>query len=685
MATIIGSINNDNLIGDIDDDTIYGLEGNDTLNGGDGIDTLIGGLGGDTYYINDLSDVITENLNEGIDNIHVLINTVGGNYTLGANIEIARLDSVVAYDLTGNALNNNLYGNAFANTLYGLEGQDYLDGGTGNDTLIGGLGDDTYIIDVLTDVVTETSTLTTEMDLVYVQIATANGTYTLGANVESAYLQSAVAYNLTGNALDNILFGNAFANTLYGLDGQDYLYGSGGIDTMIGGLGNDTYHIDDLNEIVTENLNQGLDVVVVNIATVNGTYTLAANVENAKFNNQIAYNLTGNALANNLMGNSNSNILNGLAGSDTMSGGLGNDIYIIDVLTDYVDETSTLATEIDLVNVAIATVNGTYTLFVNVENATLINTVAYNLTGNVLDNVLTGNAAANILNGSTGADTMTGGLGNDTYKVDNALDVINETSALATEIDTVESSISYVLGSNLEKLTLAAGVTNINATGNTLANTLTGNGGSNILDGLTGNDTMIGGLGNDIYTIDVLTDVVTETSTLATEIDLVNVAIATVNGTYTLGTNVENATLINTVAYNLTGNTLANTLTGNAEANILTGGAGKDTLTGNLGADIFDFNASTESVVGVGRDVIVDFSNAQGDKIDLSTIDANTLLAADQAFVATILTTGAFTAAGQLRLVGDILSGNTDSNFATSEFEIQLTGVSSLTSLDFVL
>ena len=108
-------------------------------------------------------------------------------------------------------------------------------------------------------------------------------------------------------------------------------------------------------------------------------------------------------------------------------------------------------------------------------------------------------------------------------------------------------------------------------------------------------------------------------------------------------------------------------------------------MTGGLDADTFDFNALLESVVGVNRDVITDFSSVQLDKIDLSTIDANSTLAGDQAFAAAILSSGAFTAEGQLRLVGNILSGNTDSNFATSEFEIQVTGVTTLTGADFIL
>lgn len=220
-------------------------------------------------------------------------------------------------------------------------------------------------------------------------------------------------------------------------------------------------------------------------------------------------------------------------------------------------------------------------------------------------------------------------------------------------------------------------------TGTTGNDSLVGGAGHDTINGAAGSDTMVGGLGNDTYTIDVFTDVITEKWNEGT--DLVNVAIAKKNGSYTLAANVENATLTNTVAYDLTGNALNNLLIGNDAKNTLTGAAGTDVLTGGLGADTFDFNAILESLVGTSRDIITDFSRVQTDKIDLSTIDANSTLANDQAFLATILTSGAFTAAGQLRLVGDILSGNTDSNFATSEFKIQLTGVTSLAGTDFIL
>src|SRR5829696_2330763 len=47
-----------------------------------------------------------------------------------------------------------------------------------------------------------------------------------------------------------------------------------------------------------------------------------------------------------------------------------------------------------------------------------------------------------VLDGRAGTDTMNGGLGNDTYVVDNAGDIVVESSTVATQIDTVNSSVT---------------------------------------------------------------------------------------------------------------------------------------------------------------------------------------------------------------------------------------------------
>jgi Ca2+-binding RTX toxin-like protein len=73
------------------------------------------------------------------------------------------------------------------------------------------------------------------------------------------------------------------------------------------------------------------------------------------------------------------------------------------------------------------------------------------------------------------------------------------TSTIATELDFVQSSLTYTLGSNLENPTLT-GPSAVNGTGNPLNNTITGNGADNYLSSGAGNDSLIGGAGNDTMT-----------------------------------------------------------------------------------------------------------------------------------------------------------------------------------------
>src|SRR5262249_36273991 len=66
-------------------------------------------------------------------------------------------------------------------------------------------------------------------------------------------------------------------------------------------------------------------------------------------------------------------------------------------------------------------------------------------------------------------------------------------------LDTVESSVSHILGAEVENLTLT-GAGAINGTGNALANMIVGNTGANILSGGAENDTLDGVKGPDKLT-----------------------------------------------------------------------------------------------------------------------------------------------------------------------------------------
>lgn len=137
----------------------------------------------------------------------------------------------------------------------------------------------------------------------------------------------------------------------------------------------------------------------------------------------------------------------------------------------------------------------------NVPFTAIVPLSPYAVSGSTTAITLTGNALANTITGGTGNDTLNGGLGNDTYLIDNLGDTATETSTLLTEIDTVQSSISHILGLNIENLTFT-GSGNIDGTGNLLDNILTGNSGSNILDGGAGVDMLYGGAGADTLIYD---------------------------------------------------------------------------------------------------------------------------------------------------------------------------------------
>lgn len=299
--------------------------------------------------------------------------------------------------------------------------------------------------------------------------------------------------------------------------------------------------------------------------------------------------LAGNDL---LIGGDGHDFLDGGVGTDVMQGGTGNDTYMVDMPGDGVTE---LANEgVDTVESSI-----TYALGANVENLTLVGTAAINGTGNALNNVLMGNSANNTLNGGNGhdrldgrlgSDVMIGGAGDDMYVVNQAGDVVTEQAGQGS--DTVESSITYTLGPNVEHLTLT-GLGNINGTGNTANNVLLGNSGNNTLDAGSGDDTLDGGSGYDALFGEsgndrLLGGLGDDYLSAGSGNDLLNGG----QGSDVLDGGSGDDQLL--------GDTGNDQLIGGSGADQFTGGLGNDLLVGNSGNDTYNFSR------GDGQDTILD-------------------------------------------------------------------------------
>ena len=230
---------------------------------------------------------------------------------------------------------------------------------------------------------------------------------------------------------------------------------------------------------------------------------------------------TGTAGIDTLTGTAGDDLLNGLGRVDSMDGGDGSDIYVItgssehkaaeihDTGTSGTDEIRFTAAKTDTLKIfagdtgvelvvigtgtdSVADSSGALALSIDASKAANGLTII----GNAGVNKLTGTAFADVIDGGVGADKMAGGTGDDAYIVDNARDAITEKTGAGT--DTAMASVSYVLATNVENVTLT-GTGNIDGKGNTAANVIIGNAGNNTLLGGLGNDTLTGGAGADNF------------------------------------------------------------------------------------------------------------------------------------------------------------------------------------------
>lgn len=305
---------------------------------------------------------------------------------------------------------SNFVGTSGNDNLTGGAGNDFMDGGSGADTMAGQAGDDVYLVDNANDVVVESPGQGSDRINSLIN-------YTLPANVENLWLVGVADSSGVGNELDNSLWGDGGSNLLTGLAGNDFIDGGAGADTLLGGSGNDSYWVDDVGDVVTENADEGLDTV--NSALI--SFALGVNLENLTLKSgSAAANGNGNGLNNDIVGNENNNVLaggagndtlDGGAGADTLSGGTGDDTCRVDNAGDVVTENADEGLDTVISTLA------SYALAANVENLRLgahyFTPEDLGGTGNGLNNSLWGNQGNNALDGAGGADTLIGGDGND--------------------------------------------------------------------------------------------------------------------------------------------------------------------------------------------------------------------------------------------------------------------------------
>jgi Ca2+-binding RTX toxin-like protein len=446
--------------------------------------------------------------------------------------------------------------------------------------------------------------------------------------------------------------------------------------------------------------------------------------------------LGGGAGSDSLIGAGGIDSLAGAAGADSLKGGSGKDTLDggagID-RADYSDGAAAVSVTLAASSFANVSVGGAAEDRIrNIEDV-IGGAGNDKLTGDRLANGLIGGAGNDSLAGAQGADALIGGAGRDTLGGGAGSDALDGGTGLDTaDYSDKTTAISVTLKGtglasvsvggtvedrvkNIENLTGGAG--NDSLGGDGLANRLAGAAGSDTLSGGAGIDSLASGLGNDSLKGGIADDTLdggagTDTASYSDKPAALSVKLAgaTLVHVYAGGMiedhirNVENV-LGGAASDTLEGDSRANgfagglghdSLSGGAGKDDLSGGAGNDTLAGGLGADLlngaagadrFDFDAIAETPINASRDTVSDFSHAEGDRIDLSTIDAKTTVAGNQAF--SFVGTGAFTHhAGELRLIvqgaNGIVAGDVDGDGA-ADFHIFLSGVSSLMAGDFLL
>ena len=488
------------------DDILSGLDGNDHLGGSGGSDTLLGGNGNDTITAQGTFDMSYNG-------------TAGGRDVIDGGAGDDFIEDI-AFPFGAPALGND--------ALF------KLDGGTGFDTL------SVDFSNQISAIVWNSATPS--------NFAFADGSY--ARNFEQLRLF------VSG-------FGNDVITQLGRVNNQFYL-GSGD-DTVNAGLGNDTINGGDGNDLLVLDYSRedganlsglqggGSSNVFSRSLLADGSWP-----DSLSYTNIERMDITGTSKDDNfsasdgddtLAGGNGNDTINGLSGNDTIDGGTGNDIISgyagndainggagIDTAV-YIDKGQGVSTTLNGATVVSVFVGGVLEDRIrNVENI-VGGSRDDTLTGDARDNAFSGRDGNDVLDGGGGADELSGGGGDDTFKVDNAADVVVETTFGGT--DTVLTSVTYNLSAEQEIETLnvldSLSTNVVNLTGNEFAQSIKGNDGANVINGGLGADTLSGLGGADVFVFKSLSGGVDTIQDFVSGVDSIHISAADFGGGLTAG------------------------------------------------------------------------------------------------------------------------------------------------------
>jgi Ca2+-binding RTX toxin-like protein len=663
----------DTLNGNAGNDLLNGNAGNDTLNGGAGNDTLNGGANTDTaVYAGAISNfAITSN---GTNITVTDLSGAEGTDTLNG-VETMRVNGTDYAITTGTGGNNTLSGGNGSQAIFGLGGVDNIDGGAGNDYIDAGDGNDT---------ITQVGG-TGGRDIV-------NG----GGGVDT--------YQLNGNAAAENFAVYARAAALSALPG---LILNGNTEIVITRNGAVIAELDNIEEIRVNTLqvtspggagggNNGGDTIQV-IGDFTGTSLNFSTITIDGTAGDDVIDITGLQSAHRIVFRSN-------GGNDTLVGALRPQDVI-----ELMEGASLEDYEASEVGGVTTLSNGSHTISFASGSAPEVRTwsgddhhddddddddddtcgsgdgdgngsgdgdggqtplpvAARTLIGTSAADVLLGGGLADVFLGGGGGDILSGDAGSDVLRGEDGEDVLS-----GGDGDDVASG-----GSGNDEIHGGAG-----------ADMLFGNGGDDLIYGDAGNDVIEGGAGSDKAWGGAGDDMVLATKGDGDDsywgdggVDTLNYSTATGNLTVDMGTGFMGRGQVSGVEVGTDTVYGFENFIGGSGHDVITASNAVNVIDGGLGEDVFRFTSGAAA----NGDTIYSFT--PGDRIDFSSIDANTGQAGVQGFTLSAGTT--LSGAGQIVVTHEtrdgadvtVIHGSVDAD-PDADFELSIAGTHNLKVADF--